>query len=97
MALCSAAMAEPTYKRAIALMEAQVGDELVAMDVNIGSCFGFNSVAKDVWQRLGSPKTSAELRDELLADYDVDAERCAGELQALLDELVAKGWVERLL
>lgn len=74
-------------------MEADLGDELVALDPNAGKCFGFNSVATSVWRELKSPKSVEQLRDCLLDEYEVDAERCSLELNELLDELAAKGLV----
>jgi len=81
------------YKRAVDLMEAELGDELVALDPNAGDCFGFNGVATSVWRQLQEPKTFDELRDSLLQEYDVDQQRCARELQELLDDLSARGLI----
>ena len=83
-------MSEPVYERATELLEADLGDELVALDAEGGNCFGFNSVATAVWRQLATPKTFAELREMLLAEYEVDVEQCTEELQGLLDSLIAK-------
>jgi hypothetical protein len=88
-------MPDITYKRAIELMEADVGEELVGLNVDEGTCFGFNLVAASVWRSLSSPKTFDQLREELLDEFDVSAEQCAGELKELLDDLTAKGLVEK--
>ena len=81
------------YERATDVLEADVGDELMALDVEGGNCFGFNSVATEVWRHLKSPKSFDELRDMLLAKYSVSAEQCAEELQDLLNGLVEEGLV----
>ena len=81
------------YQRSTDLLEAELGAELVALDPDGGSCFGFNEVATMVWRRLDQPKSFGELRDMLLAEYEVDDEQCVAELQALLDDLVEKGLV----
>jgi hypothetical protein len=88
-------MPDTRYHRIDRLMEAEVGDELVALDPNAGDCFGFNEVATSVWRRLGQEKSFDELLDELIGEYDVDPNRCGQELQDLLDDLVAKGLVEK--
>jgi hypothetical protein len=88
-------MTGTTYKRAMDLMEADVGDELVALDVEQGTCFGFNLVAASVWRSLSSPKTFDQLRDDLLAEYEVSVEQCTSELKELLDDLTAKGLIEQ--
>lgn len=77
-------------------MEAELGDELVALDVNAGACFGFNEVAAVVWRLLETPKSVADLCAHLLAEYDVDADQCYAEVQQLLDEMVAKRLIDMM-
>ena len=74
-------------------MEAELGDELVALDADNGHCFGFNGVAAWVWRRLADPATFEQLRAGLLDEYDVSDEQCTSELQALLDDLVERGLI----
>ena len=78
------------YSRSVDLMEAKLGDELVALDARAGQCFGFNSVATSVWHELRQPKSFDQLRDALFDEYEVDSEQCSRELNELLDDLVAK-------
>ena len=86
-------MSSATYRRAADLMEAELGDELVALDPDGGLCFGFNSVAASVWRHLEQPKTFEQLRDALIDEYDVEPDQCARELSELLAELAEKGLV----
>jgi len=88
-------MSDPVYKRRAELMEAELGDELVALDPSAGECFGFNSVATSVWRELQQPRTFDQLRDALLDQYEVEPGQCAQELEELLDDLAAKGLVTR--
>lgn len=88
-------MASQVYCRAVDLMEADIGDELVALDVKAGSCFGFNEVATSVWRSLEQPKSFEELRDGLLAEYDVSSDQCSGELEELLEDLISRRLVEK--
>jgi len=82
-----------TYRRTVDLMEAELGDELVALDPDAGACFGFNSVATSVWRLLAEPRSFEQLRDALLDEYDVEIEQCASELRELLQDLSDKGLV----
>jgi hypothetical protein len=77
------------------LMEAQLGDELVALDPDAGECFGFNSVATSVWRELETPKSFEQLRNALLNEYEIGGNECSLELQRLLDDLTAKGLVAK--
>ena len=74
-------------------MEAELGDELVALDPGAGKCFGFNSVATSVWRLLEQPKTFDQLRQSLLDEYEVDPAECSQELQRLLGDMSSKGIV----
>lgn len=90
-------MAEPKYHRAIELLEADIDDEMVALEPRKGSCFGFNSVATTVWRYLAVPRTADELKAHLLAEYEVGEESCETELRELLDDFEAKGLISRAL
>jgi hypothetical protein len=83
-----AAMTDPTYERAVELLEAELGDELVALSIEDGQCFGFNAVATSVWRALDQPRTYAEIEAALLDEYEVSRDECASELHALLGDLV---------
>jgi hypothetical protein len=83
-------LAEPVYRRVLDLMEADLGDELVALDPHGGNCFGFNDVATWVWRRLERPASFGELRDELLGAFDVSEEQCTADLRELLDAMCAQ-------
>jgi len=83
-------MQTPLYARTTQLMEAGVGDDLVALHVGTGNCFGFNETAAAVWRCLSEPKSFEQLRRELMSDYEVSADECSANLQELLDDLVEK-------
>jgi hypothetical protein len=75
------------YQRSVELLEADLNDELVALEPDRGTCFGFNTVAKDVWRKLDRPRSFDELQSELLAEYEVSDEECARDLRELLDQM----------
>jgi hypothetical protein len=82
------------YRRAVDLMEADLGEELVALDPQGGNCFGFNEIAAHVWRRLAEPVSFEALRDGLLSDYEVTKQQCSEELKTLLKDMVDRGLVE---
>lgn len=86
-------MNSPEYRRSTDLLEADVGDELVALDPGTGTCLGFNEVAAFVWRRLSSPATFEQLTHDLLAEYDVNEQQCVSELRELLNDMTARGLV----
>lgn len=88
-------MQDTLYHRTADLLEAEIGEELVALDVAGGSCFGFNEVATAVWRRLEQPRSFEDLKQALLAEYDVESTECALQLQQLLEELVEQGLIRK--
>jgi hypothetical protein len=89
-------MSQEKYERAVELLEAEINDELVALEPDKGACFGFNSVAKDVWRKLDQPRTFDELRSQLLSDYDVSEDQCTRELEELLGEMSRAKLIKRV-
>lgn len=81
------------YERATELMEAALGDEIVALEPEGGHCFGFNTVAASVWRQLEQPRSFAQLQAALLDEYDVGQRQCADELAELLKRLEAEGLI----
>ena len=81
------------YERASTLMEAELGGEIVGLDAQSGYCFGFNEAAALVWRALEQPQTFQQLRDALLAEYEVETERCEADLRELLDQMEAAGLI----
>ena len=89
-------MTDAMYERAVPLMEAELGDELVALSVEDGNCFGFNAVAASVWRALATPRSFSELNALLLAEYEVSPTQCASELEALLCDLLDRKLIRAL-
>ena len=87
-------MPEPLIRRRIELMEAELDDEIVGLDVEQGTCFGFNATATTVWKRLEQPATRTELLETLLQEYDVEPPACETELDLLLADLTERGMIE---
>ena len=76
------------YERTTTLMEAELGDELVGLEPERGLCFGFNPVAKRVWELLAEPRSYDEIKAILLAEFDVEPSECDSGLDEFLTQLV---------
>lgn len=76
------------------MIETEVDGELVALHIDNGSCYGFNSTATRIWGMIEKPRLLSELTEELMSEYDVDRATCEAQLKELLDELAADGLVE---
>lgn len=87
---------EKVYRRSADLLEAEINDELVALEPNRGTCFGFNSVATHVWRKLEQPRNFQQLKAELLEEFDVSDEQCANDLRDLLEQMQESHLIERV-
>ena len=52
---------EAVFHRLDGLIEAEVDDEILALHVEQGVCYGFNVTAARVWTSLKQPKRLSEL------------------------------------
>lgn len=68
--------------------------EAVLLDVAAGRYHGLNEVGTRVWELLREPRRVSALRERLLAEYEVGAERLTADLLALLAELLRAGLIE---
>lgn len=75
------------------MIEADAGGELVGLDVESGTCFGFNATATRVWQLIETPQTVDALVAALMAEHDVEEGECHDGLAELLRSLEAEGLV----
>jgi len=80
-------------RRLDGLIEAAVDDEILALHVDQGVCYGFNVTAARVWTLLKRPRRVAELKAELLAEFDVDDATCERELDDILGLLAEQNLV----
>jgi len=69
------------------MIEADAGGELVGLNVERGTCYGFNATATRVWQLLEHPRTVDALVEVLLAEHEVDEAECRADLHDLLRSL----------
>ncbi|HEU5209567.1 MAG TPA: PqqD family peptide modification chaperone [Longimicrobiales bacterium] len=86
---------DDTVAAAQGQIAADVGGELVILNVATGEYYGLNAVGARIWELIGEPTPVADVLDELLREYtDVDRERCTADLLALLNDLHAASLVE---
>lgn len=75
-------------------ISAHLDNEVVILGFQSGSYYGLDGVGLFVWGLLQEPRTVAELRDAVLAEYDVTSEQCEQDLISLLDELTVKQLIQ---
>jgi hypothetical protein len=74
-------------------IEAEIDDEVVALSIGQGTCYGMNRVCSRIWHLLAKPIRISDLCATLLAAYRVEPEVCEREVLDLLEELRAEGLI----
>lgn len=69
-------------------------DEVAIVQLKAGVYYGLDPVGARIWELIATPRSVRALRDTLLAEYDVDPERCADDLLGLLQTMADAGLVE---
>ncbi len=84
---------QQAFIRIDTLLTTEVDGELLAMNIEKGSCYGLNSVGTRVWALMAEPQTLETLCRQLLREFDVQPEVCRQDVSALLTQLLDEGLV----
>jgi Coenzyme PQQ synthesis protein D (PqqD) len=71
----------------------EIDNEIVALSIEHGTCYGLNRVGSRIWRLLASPVRIVDVCTTLLAEYKVEVEACEREVLDLLAELRAEGLI----
>ena len=75
-------------------LASEIGGETVILGLSAGRYYGVDAVGARVWQLLQQPIAVADLRERVVAEYEVDPERCLADLLQLLRQMADAGLVE---
>jgi hypothetical protein len=65
------------------------------LDLRTNQYFTLNEVGAFVWGFIASPRTKDEILRAMMSEYDVSAETCAPDLDALLEDLGHAALIEQ--
>jgi hypothetical protein len=68
-------------------------EELIMLDLDTENYFGLDEVGTRMWEVLSSTPSVQAAFDQLLSEYDVDAERLHVDLEKLVTQLLEHGLV----
>ena len=75
-------------------VSASMQGEAIVLGLDKGMYYGLDEVAALVWSLLGEPRPVAEIKDRIVAEFDVDESTCERDLVAFLDDMDAEGLIE---
>ncbi|WP_276253330.1 PqqD family protein [Halomontanus rarus] len=72
----------------------ELDDEMVILDGDSSAYYGLNEVGRRIWEQIQDPQSIAEIRDRIVAEYDVEPDRCERDLYDVVADLSSNGLVE---
>lgn len=89
-------MTAQKFRRSEQALHSEIGDDVVALHIARGQCFGMANVTADVWRLLSEERSLDELCAQLLEEYDIDEDTCRTEVGQLIDVMTNEGLIERV-
>ena len=68
------------------------GEEVI-LDLKSGVYYGLDAVGARIWQFMQEPRSIAQIRELIMAEYEVDRSECESDLMEFLGTLVENGLV----
>ncbi|MBO9500671.1 PqqD family peptide modification chaperone [Brevundimonas sp. A19_0] len=78
------------------LITTRVDGEVMAMNVERGTCYGLDAIGSRIWDLIASPVAVGDVIGQLTTEYDVSREVCRTDVFALLTSLESEGLIRRL-
>ena len=84
---------ESIILRSNSFIEAEVDGEMVALDIDKGTCYGLNRVGSRIWALIGTGSAVRDICGQLVKEYRIDDATCERQVLDLLEELRTEGLV----
>ena len=68
--------------------------EAAILSLKNGVYYGLDPVGTRIWNLIQYPRKVCEVRDAIVQEYEVEAERCERDLIELLNKLASEGLIE---
>ena len=75
-------------------VSSELAGEVVILNLNAGVYHGLDATGARIWQLIQTPMKVSDIRDAILGEYDVEADRCGRDLLELLEKLASNGLLE---
>lgn len=70
-----------------------LADEVVILDPDGGMYYGLDEVGARVWALIQEERAVTEIKNTILAEYQVEPERCECDILALLQDMANRGLI----
>lgn len=80
-------------QRCSGVIEAEIDNEVVALNIESGNCYGLNKTGSRIWQLIANPTRIADICSTLTAEFEIEPESCERDVIGLLEELRSENLV----
>lgn len=71
-----------------------LGEEAAILSIKSSMYYGLDPVGARVWTLIQQPRSIGDLRDTIVSEYDVEADRCEKDLLKFLEKMRGEGLIE---
>jgi hypothetical protein len=75
-------------------LASSIGGETVILGLTAGRYYGVDGVGARVWEIIQKPALVSDIRDRVVAEYDVEPAACEADLLKLLEQMLEAQLVE---
>ena len=68
--------------------------EAAILNIKSGVYYGLDPIGAQIWKLTQEPRRVAQIQNAITSEYEVDPNRCAQDVVALLEKLLAEGLIE---
>lgn len=86
-------MSDALYKLSEKALFTSLGDDVVALNVENGQCYGMEKVTAEVWRLLAEATGIDRICDRLIELYEVEPEVCRADVERLIAQFRKEGLV----
>jgi Coenzyme PQQ synthesis protein D (PqqD) len=79
--------------RRTGFIDAEIESEIVALNIENGTCYGLNRVGSRIWNFLAEPIRIRDICAKLVTEYKVEPAVCERQVLDLLEELHSQGLI----
>lgn len=76
-------------------VSADLSGETIILGMREGAYFGVSAAGARIWSLLQQPQRLGDVVSVLTSEYEVDAQQCAADVLAFVDDLLSRGLVNR--
>jgi hypothetical protein len=84
------------YQRSPNVLFAELGTDVIALEVNLGQTFGMEGGSAAIWKLLAAPISVEQMVARLTETYDVAASACRADVERIVGELERECLVSRV-